>query len=315
MKTATLAGTCLCLLLAGCQEAPSPLLGTLEYDSVEIRATAFETIVELPVRRGQKVSAGDIIAQLDGTSRELALATSEASLRVSKASEALVISGTRNEVIAQAQADVEAGRATLEEANRNLKRQQELREKGLVAQSVVDSALANRDNANARIAQLSARLAELRAGARTEAIDQAIAQTELSQRQVAQSREDVAMLTLRAPRSGIIDSLPLIAGDRPRVGDIVATVLTPEPYIRFYVPQNLRAEIELGDLVSIKLDGRDAQLQGTVRWISQDAAFTPFFALHAKDRGHLTYLAEADVTSSESIPAGMPAEIQIDHGR
>jgi HlyD family secretion protein len=48
-----------------------------------------------------------------------------------------------------------------------------------------------------------------------------------------------------------------------------------------------------------------------VRYISAQAAFTPYFALTQKDRSHLSYLAEITLAgpAAAELPAGIPVEV------
>ena len=49
----------------------------------------------------------------------------------------------------------------------------------------------------------------------------------------------------------------------------------------------------------------------TIRWISSEAAFTPYFALTQHDRSRLSYLAEIDLTDGGDLPAGIPVEARF----
>jgi HlyD family secretion protein len=48
------------------------------------------------------------------------------------------------------------------------------------------------------------------------------------------------------------------------------------------------------------------ELRGTVRWVSADASFTPYFALTEHDRSRLSYLAELDLPQAADLPSGVP---------
>jgi HlyD family secretion protein len=51
--------------------------------------------------------------------------------------------------------------------------------------------------------------------------------------------------------------------------------------------------------------------QGKVRYVSSEAAFTPYYALTQRDRSRLSYLAEIDFTeaSAANLPGGVPVEV------
>ena len=56
------------------------------------------------------------------------------------------------------------------------------------------------------------------------------------------------------------------------------------------------------------VDGHDGALTGTVRWVSADASFTPYFALTEHDRARLSFLAEIDVEQARDLPSGVPLQ-------
>ena len=75
---------------------------------------------------------------------------------------------------------------------------------------------------------------------------------------------------------------------------------------RVYVPEPLRAQFTAGTRVEAKVDGRSERLQGTVRYVSAEASFTPYYALTQKDRSRLAFLAEVTLDDA-ARPAGRPA--------
>jgi HlyD family secretion protein len=51
-------------------------------------------------------------------------------------------------------------------------------------------------------------------------------------------------------------------------------------------------------------------VEGRVRWVASDPAFTPYFALTERDRGRLTYLAKVDIVDDLArLPDGVPVEV------
>ena len=55
----------------------------------------------------------------------------------------------------------------------------------------------------------------------------------------------------------------------------------------------------------------DQTLTGQLRWIANDPAFTPYYALNASDRARLVYLAEFDIEDGEQLPTGVPAQVLL----
>ena len=57
-------------------------------------------------------------------------------------------------------------------------------------------------------------------------------------------------------------------------------------------------------------------MSGTVRWVSSEAAFTPYEALTERDRGRLSYEAKIDIDDrTRRLPDGVPLEAEFDFAR
>ena len=79
-------------------------------------------------------------------------------------------------------------------------------------------------------------------------------------------------------------------------------------FARVYVPETLKAQLQPGDQIDVRLDGVSEIMEGRVRWVSSDATFTPYFALTEHDRSRLSYLAEIDLPGASGLPSGLPLE-------
>ncbi len=142
-----------------------------------------------------------------------------------------------------------------------------------------------------------------------EQVDRANSAWEQAKADEQEARLALERLSIRAPNAGRVDELPFEVGERPPVGSVLAVLLVGEaPYARLYVPEPLRGRIAVGDVVRVRVDGRENEYQGRVRRIASDPAFTPFFALSEHDRSQLVYLAEVTLRDAADLPAGLPAD-------
>ncbi|MGB7737546.1 MAG: hypothetical protein WBM03_00405, partial [Steroidobacteraceae bacterium] len=68
-----------------------------------------------------------------------------------------------------------------------------------------------------------------------------------------------------------------------------------------------------GTRVAATVDGHAERIKGTVRYVSAEAAFTPYYALTQKDRSRLAYLAEItlDDPAARALPAGVPVQVFV----
>ena len=302
------------LLLAGClKDSPSQALGTLERDRVTFSATANEIIRELPVKEGSTVQQGDVLVRLDSKNQQAILAHAIAEQSKAEAYLLRLTNGERPEDIAAAQAKVARAQAQLTEADKNYRRKAELVNRRLISQSEQDSALAARDSAKAELDSANEEFSKLTAGSRPEDIDQAKAELAAATADVVLEQQKLDELTIVATRDGILDNLPYNLGERVPVNGVVAVVQANRvPYARVYVPASYRVDFVPGRKVPVYVDGVEQPFEGTVRWVSSESAFTPYYALTEDERSRLMYLAEVDLPdSAEQLPSGVPAQVEL----
>lgn len=306
--------TFLVLMLSGCQDDASEVaLGTLERDRVVLTATASEMITQVLVREGQVVAEGELLLKLDDRRQSARVAQAEAGLQQANALLAELQNGVRPEQIAAAHARLEGATANATAATNQLQRVKTLFEQKLVGKAELDTAVAQRDAGRAAVKDAEEQWRLLLAGTRVEQLRQAEAQVAAAVAALSLERQALADLEIKASRAGRVDSLPWRQGDRVAAGALLAVLLIGDaPYARAYLPQRYRALLREGDRLSVRVDGLPDQLRGTVRWISAEPAFTPFYALNQKERTRLVYLVEVQLENGAAdVPAGLPAQLLL----
>jgi HlyD family secretion protein len=301
--------------LAGCHPAgPPPVVGTLERDRLELVAEVQERIVALPVREGAVVAADEVLVRLDDSRVQAQLAQARAERDQAAQRLAEVLRGPRPTEISEARAALTGAQERLAVA-----RQQRQRVAAMVAQKFMserelDSADAEQAAALAARDEAQARLRQLEEGATREERAQAQSAAAASEAKVRQLELTLDKLTVRAPGAGILDVLPYHLGERPPAGAVVAIVLAAQaPYARVYVPAALRPGVRQGTPARVRVEGYADAFGGRVRWISADAAFTPYYALTERQRGRLAYLAEVELSGqpARALPTGLPVEVDF----
>ena len=299
--------------LAACTPQPPQVLGTLERDRVSLPAPISEPILAIEVREGDNVAAGAVLVRLDDARSRATLAS--ASSEVQRLTDALaeLDAGARSEEREQARAQVAS--AIAQERNARLERERvdALVTRGLVARAQADAARAAHDSATAAVRTTRAALALLENGTRSERIAQAQAALATAQATADRVALDLERLQIRAPRAGLVDSLPYEVGDQPPAGAPLVNLLVGEaPYARVYVPQTLRARVKVGDAVGVVFEGETRVWQGTVRMIRNEPTFTPYYALHGDDAARLSYIAEVQLgADAAALPVGLPLRVEI----
>lgn len=301
-------------LITGCPDTERPLaLGTLERDRVALTATVAQVIVALPVIEGSPVTTGTLLVQLSDSQQRAEVERAKAQVARTKAHLQQLRNGPRSQDIAAARAQVAGREADLREAQITAERNQELIARKAVSQAEVDRTKALRDAASARLDEAKENLDELLAGTRPEQIAQAEAELNADEATLAYQQALLADLRIVATRDGVLDSLPWNLGERVTVGSPVAIILAGKaPYARVYVPEPYRVRINKGDTLKVHVDGLEQTFDGTVRWISSEPAFTPYYALNASDRARLMYLAEVELPDSAApLPNGVPSQVEM----
>ena len=305
----------LSLVLTACDAAneDSRVVGQLESDRIEIRSEFFEPIVEIAVAEGQSVSKGDLLLRQDDARITARIDETEAALAQSQARLDELVRGPRKEQIDAARAIVDGARRELNFRQTEYERAQKVYQQELSSEGRLDTAKAALDRAEATLDVEEARLQELLSGTTVEELaqaEQAVQQIEsrLSSLQIDRDRHQP-----QAPVDGIVDSRLFEAGEQPAVGQPMLILLSgAQPYARIYVSESQRVHVRPGTEARVYVDGLTEPLKGSVRWISSEAAFTPYFALTEHDRGRLSFLAKVDILGArERLPDGIPVEVEL----
>lgn len=296
------------LLLAGCNEVGQQgMVGTLERDRIELAFESSEPIAAIHVADGVKVEAGTLLLEQNSERMALQLSRFEAERDRAAARLAELERGPREEAIRETRALLESAQAETANARAELARTREVFEKGLSTESELDRAKTRLSTAQAQEKARREALDALLNGTTAEELQQAAAAVKAAEAAMKEARLALERTRLHAPVDGLVDKVIGRLGERPAPGQTVAVMLDGKRvYARVYVPERLRSRIMPGTRIEVAIDGHPAPLQGTVRWVSADASFTPYFALTEHDRSRLSYVAEIDLPGASDLPVGVP---------
>ncbi len=288
-------------------------VGQLESDRIEITAEVSEPILNRAVMEGQTVEAGQVLIEQDTGRVEARIAEAEAAEMQAKARLDELIRGPRREQIVAAQADVRGAERALEYRVKEFERAEQVYERNLASPELLDRTVAAKDAAEADLDSARARLEELLSGTTPEELRQAEEAVRQADARLTSLKIDFDRHHSSAPVAGVVDSLLFEQGERPAVGQPMAILLSgTQSHARIFVPESLRVLIVPGTAAKIFVDGIDQPLNGRVRWISSESAFTPYFALTEHDRGRLSYAAKVDILNAGSrLPDGVPVEVEL----
>ena len=301
--------------IAGCDSSgdDTRVVGQLESDRIEITAEVFEPIVEIFVKEGQRVTAGDLLLQQDNRRILSRIRETKAALAQSKARLDELVRGPRKEQIATGRANVQGATHELEFRKTEYARAQMVFQRDLASPETLDRAKAELDRAEANLQVQQARLQEMLSGTTIEELAQAQQAVQQIEARLSILQIDLERHAPLAPVDGIVDSRLYEPGERPAIGKPMLILLSGEqPYARVYVPELLRVRLSPGTDAHVYVDGLAQPLDGTVRWVSSEAAFTPYFSLTERDRGRLSYIAKIDILNVDRrLPDGVPVEVEL----
>ena len=310
--------------------APSGGSGEIEGTVVELSSRVGARVLEVKVREGQAVKAGDVLLRLDCADPAAALAEAEARLAASQAQAAAAMAqvkaSQRSRVAAgaaeeAARAQAAALSAQAEAAERHAQRLAKLPED--VSASSIDQTQASATQltqqtvaakAQATASAEQARAAAVTTGAAASQAQAALAQVRAAEASVARARLLAAECELRAPRDAEIQTLPHEAGELVSPGaTLVRLVDLSEVTATFYLPNAEIGAVKPGAKAEVVADAwPDDVFEGTVRTVSLEAEFTPRNIQTRTDRDRLVYPIEVVVTNRDAkLRAGMPVQVTL----
>jgi HlyD family secretion protein len=320
--------------------------GTVEGTEVRVVARLGARVAAVRVREGDRVEAGQLVAELECNEPRAQLRQAKAAVALA---EARVVAALRQLDAAKVSADalahradaaaaqteaakaqinaVEARRAA---AQRNAARvdrmvgsggvtERDVDQSAAAAAELVASKSAVRHTASAAEAERPALVQQV-AAARNQAAA-AEAQVAVARADVARAEESVATAELlvaecavKSPTSGVIQTRNFEPGEVVGPGSAIATVIrTDALWVRFYVPNAELEHAQPGRSVRIVADAVEGEVfQGAIRVVGQQAEFTPRNVQTREDRDRLVYRVEADVVGQAgALRPGMPVEVRI----
>ena len=301
------------LALAACSTSDRPFQGYVEGTYVYVSAESAGRVAERPVAAGQRVAADDVLFRLDSANEKEAIAGADARLAQAQAQLANLRTGKRPEELSVLAADLAAARTAFTNADDDYTRKLVLREKQVVAQSVVDDAKSRRDTAQAQVEAAERQVQVARLPARPEEIDAAERNVAIQQAALAQAKIQLDRREIRAPAAGIVEETFFEPGEQVTAGQPIVSIL-PETNrkIRFFLPEQRLAEIKIGQKITVGCDGCAAGLVATVDFVATAAEFTPPIIYSKDSREKLVFRVEARPEGdAAALKIGQPVDVRL----
>ena len=301
--------------LAG-EVPPGTLYGNVEIRQVDLSFNAEGGVIAMPKQEGDRVHAGEVIAELDPATYQSMTALAQARRDAAKANLDVLLAGTRQEDIDQARANLAAAQASLADAETTFVRQQDLAARNVSSQQQLDDARMALNSGRAKAAQTAAALTEALNGPRAEDIAAARANLRAAEATLALSQTQLSRVHLIAPADGTIMTRVIEPGTvvLPAAA-VYSMAIDSEVWVRAFVPEPLLASVAPDTAVSVTTDNGKSY-HGQIGYVSPAAEFTPKTVETPELRTQLVYRIRVRVTDPDSgVRQGMPVTIHLPIGR
>ncbi|MFN7957728.1 MAG: HlyD family efflux transporter periplasmic adaptor subunit [Holophagaceae bacterium] len=302
------------LVLMACQRDRRPLLnGRVEAYLTDLGPRVGGRLVELNVREGQRVKAGDLLARVAAEELDAAVLRDQAGFDSADARRLELDRGSRAEAIAQGEARVRDAEAVLKLAEENLKRTASLARDRILSQAELDRAAADRDRAAANLNLQSKALLELRAGARIEQRQAGGAEARKAQAVLHQSRLQAGFTEVRAPFDGVVTHRLREPGSVISPGQPVLTLARLDQlWVRIYLPQALQGQTRLRAPVTV-MTADQRLLEASLDEIGSESEFTPKMVESREERVNLVYPARVNLPQGwdKGLVPGMAVDVRL----
>ncbi len=291
------------------------LNGRIEAPLVDMAPRVQARVLDVLVREGDRVKAGDLLVRLDLAELALAPDRDAQAVAAAQARVADLSSGSRAAEIAAADAERVDRLAALSLAQEELARQQQLRSRRVGTQRDLDRATADVARAQAALEAATQRLRLVREGFRQWQTRQAEAELGRAERIKAQSDILVREAELRAPADAVVLHRLVEPGTLVAPGQPAVTLgLEGRLYVRTFIPEPHLGQVRQGQVAEVLVDAFPQQpFPARVTEISPTAEFTPKAVETRAERVNLVFAAKVDLDAGwkASLVPGQPAEVVL----
>jgi len=278
--------------LAGCSKEPAdkePLVSVqvapVEKTSIEDNVTA-EAILfpiqqaaitpkisapvkSLPVRRGQKVQAGQLLAVLENRDLAAAAQDTKGGYEQAQASYETVTAASLPEEIQKAQLDTEAAKKLLDAQEKVFQSRQELFQQGAMPRKELDQSRVDLTQARNQYEIARKHLDALMAVGKQQELRSAAGQLQSAKGKYMGAEAQLSYSEIRSPIAGVVTDRPLYPGEMAAAGTPLITVMDVSKVIaRVHIPQNDAALLKVGDSAKITAAGIEEPVLGKVTVVS-----------------------------------------------
>ena len=291
------------------------LNGRLEAPLVDLAPKVAGRVVEVKVREGERVKAGDLLMVLDLGDTALAVERDRHGVESARARLQDLAVGSRQAEVSGAEAEVADKTAALDLATREMQRQELLLKKEVGTERDYDQAKTQLERAQASLRISEEKLTLTREGFRSWQTAQARSEVDKAKAQLRQSEVVARESEIRAPADAVVLHRMVEPGQLLAAGQTGLTIaLTGRLYVRTFIPEPKLGRVKHGQTAQVSVDAFPGKtFEAVVTEIAPDAEFTPKQVETREERVNLVYGAKVDLMEGWNVALvpGQPAEIIV----
>jgi HlyD family secretion protein len=288
--------------------------GTIEVTRADIMPKVSGYLVELNVKQGDRVKAGQVVARIARPDLEAQLLRDEAALVKAGVQQSDLEKGARSQELQEARANLASAQAVFSKAKTDFDRYRALYRDGAISAQQLDAAQSGYDVAYNSLVAAQSRLSIVEEGNRPDVIEAQRLEVKRAQAIVDASKALVADTVVTSPIDGLVLTKNFETGEYINPGSAIATVGDMgDCWVKVYISSTQLGLINVGQQVAVKVDSFPGkEFTGTIKEISQTAEFTPRQSITQRERANLVFAVKVKVENSEGIlKPGMPADVVI----
>ncbi len=290
------------------------LYGNVDIREVNLSFRIGGRIIKMPFEEGDRVKAGQVLANLDQNEFEDNVNQAKAETMVKQAQLNELLAGTRSEQIAQAEANTREKKATLANSEKLLEKNKLGYEANVVSLQEFQNTQTQVKEAKAKLSSAEQALKEAINGPRKEDIQAARANLEAAKANLSGSMKNIYYTKLISPSNGVILTRVQEPGAVVSATQTVYSLSLNDPkWIQAYIDEVDLGKIYPGMIAEIKTDTySDKVYKGQIGFISPVAEFTPKSVETKELRTDLVYRLRVIVKDPENeLRQGMPVTVNL----
>jgi HlyD family secretion protein len=235
---------------------PALIVGVVRATEVRVAPEVGGQLAAIKVRKGDRIKAGEVVAQLSALELTASVAQARAALDAAKANRDHVYAGVRAEEVAALAAEIAKAKSKLDYAQAQVDRTAYLARTDIASQQTLDQAQNDVASARADVAEAQANHAAAQAGPTKEERAIADAQVEAAAAALAVLERRLDKTTIRAPVDGVVSVIVAEVGENIRAGEpVLAIEAAGEQWLSFNAREDFLRGITVGTTIEVGRTG------------------------------------------------------------